>query len=222
MGRKSAWVAMAALALALGACGGSDDDGDGAGGGGTSSGGGLAGLLKGFGAGNSTGNGNTGTGNTGSDAGVDSPGNGSGNGSGATDCESLCERVLGCVSEGGCPNFGRLPAAQQTQAQTECVASCRGGLDEQTASQAASMTCAQIYQEIAGADPDVQAFCALEPATEAECTDFCALIRGCGATVDEVTCQVTCFYGEGVRCVLEAGVCAGFEQCRALFPSSEG
>ena len=201
----------------LWACGTGGDDGGSGGGSGSSSG--LAGLLKGFGkAANGTGGeGGSGGGPIGTDGGLP-VGGGSGGGASSSDCSTICARVMQCIPEGGCPNFGRLPDAQMNEVIAACVPACQQGLTDEALAEVNAATCTEIYQEISAGEPEVQAFCALEPASDADCSAFCQQLSMCGGEVTNELCQLTCLYGDGVRCILQNGTCNAPE-CAPYFPS---
>ena len=194
------------------ACGNSDDGGGGAGG----SGSGLAGLLKGFGKAAEGSTGGSGAPGLDTDGGL--PSAPAGGGVSAASCQTICDRVVACIPEGGCPNFARLPDAQRDQVVAQCVPACRTGLTEEALSAVNAATCTEIFQEISAGEADVEAFCALEPASAADCTAFCEQLRGCGSELTDELCQLTCLYGAGVRCIRQNGTCQAPE-CGALFPS---
>lgn len=141
-----------------------------------------------------------------------------GGGVSAASCQTICDRVVACIPEGGCPNFARLPDAQRDQVVAQCVPACRTGLTEEALSAVNAATCTEIFQEISAGEADVEAFCALEPASAADCTAFCEQLRGCGSELTDELCQLTCLYGAGVRCIRQNGTCQAPE-CGALFPS---
>lgn len=199
----------------LWACGTSGDDGGTGGGTGSS---GLAGLLKGFGkaANGSGGEGGSGGGPIGTDGGL--PSGGSGGGANTADCQAICQRVMQCIPEGGCPNFARLPDAQMNEVIAACVPACQQGLTDEALAEVNAATCTEIYQEISSGEPEVQAFCALEPASDADCSTFCQQLSMCGGEVTDELCRLTCLYGDGVRCILQNGTCNAPE-CASYFPA---
>lgn len=121
---------------------------------------------------------------------------------------------------GGCSNFARLPAAQKTQVMDQCVPACQQGLTGDALAQVNAASCADIYQEISAGEAEVRAFCELEPASAPDCTRFCGQLRECGSDLSDELCELTCLYGEGVRCILQNGTCNAPE-CRQYFPSDQ-
>ncbi len=221
---RLACTALFGASLLLAACGDDGDGGDAAGGSSTDSP--LSGLLSGFGtpgASNPTGpaadagaGGGAGTGTGGteaaSDAGIVTP---EVPAEPVTDnCSRVCARIAECLPE-GCPNFDRLPDDAQNETVADCESKCDDVSDEYVDA-VRRLSCAQVTEELLKA-PDVAAFCALVPATEDVCDQFCDLITECTPAFPRESCALACLYAaDGVACVVENGCDSG--ACAQYFP----
>jgi hypothetical protein len=129
-------------------------------------------------------------------------------------CAAFCDVLLGCLPV-GCPNFERLSPAMRGEYAAACLRDCTGVTTPQV-EELRGYGCPAIATELLK-DPGLAAFCALEPASEADCDRACEQVRACGVTVADTFCNGLCFYGEGIACTLENG--CDFEACRAYYPA---
>jgi hypothetical protein len=219
------FITLVCAGLFLGACGGDDDDD-----GGGKQGGALGGIL-GQAFGSNGGPLNGGGGDTNGNANGEGDGNGQpAAGSTEDNCQAVCDRVFSCLNE-GCPNYQKLPQATIDQGKAECVQNvcAQGNGTDAAVQQVRQATCQQITQELEGESADLATFCALEPASDEDCTSFCAWVDDCaaqsgGTAPSEEECRLSCFYGDAVRCVVHdhAGesCVAAYTACQGLFPAS--
>lgn len=128
-------------------------------------------------------------------------------------CTAFCGVLLGCLPV-GCPNFERLSPVVRGEYAAACLRDCTGVTTAQV-DELRGYGCPAIATELLK-DPGLAAFCALEPASEADCDRACEQLRACGATVSDTLCNGLCFHGDGIACTLENG--CDFEACRAEYP----
>jgi len=206
-----AWVLVAALVLP--ACGGGDDDSSG-----SSDEGGLSSVFKKF-------IGGSGAGGA-ADGGTAAVPPGGGGTLSAQDCQGLCAKVVGCVGE-ACPNYLRIPEDLRGNGESDCRSSCGGTpISAAELQQFNAASCQQVYQLVSADSPDFTSFCAQQPVSDPECAQFCRLFAGCLEAAGQPQlqagqCELTCIWGDAVRCVMQNGSCGGFEQCQRLFPSGD-
>lgn len=142
------------------------------------------------------------------DATAATPGGGAG-------CEAFCGVLFECLPV-GCPNFDRLTPLVRGEFADACVRDCAGVTDDQVA-ELRAYGCPAIAAELMK-DPGLGEFCALEPASEADCARFCQQVRDCGSDLGDAVCRALCFYGEGVTCALERENPCDLEACKGYFP----
>ena len=190
-------AALLGASLLLAACGDDGDGGDAAGGSGSGSP--LSSLLSGFGT--------PGAGNPTRPAPDAGPAGGAGGAEAALDagvvtperpadpisenCSKACQRVAECMPE-GCPNFGRLPRDAQDETVTACENDC-GDLSDEQYDVIRRLSCAQVTAELLNV-PSVATFCALEPASDEVCDQFCDQLRECGVDLSDDQCSTACIY----------------------------
>jgi len=195
---------LAALALAVSACGGGGDATP------VDAGTPLSSLLSGFGPGAGLpGSGDRGTGGTHEVDGGMLPEEA------VPACDAFCGLLLDCLPT-GCPNFARLSPSTRDGFGATCVRDCAGMTSEQV-EEIRSYGCEAIAAELTK-DPGLAAFCALKPASPADCDRACEQLGTCGAPVNEAFCNGICFYGEGIACILENENGCDFDACSAHFP----
>lgn len=207
----------------LAACGDDGDGGDAAGGSATDSP--LSGLLSGFGtpgasnptrpvadagAGGASGAGGA---EVASDAGIVEPvmpvqpvsDN----------CSKVCARIPDCLPKAGCDNFDRLPREVQEATVADCESKCEDISDE-AFDVINRLSCEAFTAEVLK-EPGIAAFCALVPASEGDCRQFCRQLRDCGVPVTDEQCDTACLYSpDGVACINEHA-CEP-DACNQYFP----